>query len=100
MLFRSITYRYNPALSTNSLPNDLASLGIDVSKTVTSDFVVIKSAQNCTANLIDINGKTVQTATCTVGENNMDVSRQAAGLYFLNFTTDQGKTGVCKIIKN
>ena len=46
----TITYRYNPALSTNSLPNDLASLGIDVSKTVTSDFVVIKSAQNCTAN--------------------------------------------------
>lgn len=94
----TITYRYNPSAASVNF-NVVESLGIDVTRNVSSDFVLIHAKKQTNVDLIDSTGKILESKTINVGENKYDVSGKAVGIYFLNFISEDGKSGVCKIIK-
>lgn len=64
----------------------------------TNDFATISLEEEATYSLINIQGRILQQGQFTIGDNTLDVSQYARGLYFINVKTVVGNTTL-KLIK-
>ena len=94
----TFTYRYSPNLSTSSF-NQLANLGIQLKSTVVKNSIDLQVANQSQAVIYDLNGKTIASQSLVVGDNSIETSKLASGLYLVNLTTLEGKKATVKIIK-
>lgn len=94
----TITYRYNPNLSTNVL-NDIKNAGINVTSTMVKSQIEFDATSNGTVQLYDLNGSLVNSINFISGFNYVDISNLSAAVFIINFTTQEGKKAALKIIK-
>ena len=94
----TFTYRYTPPLSTSTF-NQLANAGIQLKSSVIKNIIDLQVAKQATATIYDLNGKIVVTQSLLLGENSIEASNLASGLYLLNFKTNEGKEVTVKIVK-
>jgi hypothetical protein len=94
----TITYRYDPTLSTTAF-NDLKSNGITLKSTLVDTQIEFEATAGGKAEVYDVNGKLVNNLVYTAGSNSVDVSNLNASVYILSFSTDEGKKASLRIIK-
>lgn len=94
----TITYRYNPTFSTAGF-SSLNTAGIKVVSSLVKSQIEFNASANGTAQLFDLNGRQISNVTFAAGNNNIDVSNLSAAVYILNISTQEGKKGSLKIIK-
>jgi Secretion system C-terminal sorting domain len=94
----TFTYRYTPNLS-NADFNQLATLGIQLKSSVIKNSIDLQVTNQSQANVYDLNGKLVATQSLVAGDNSIEVSKLASGVYLVNITTIEGKKATVKIIK-
>ncbi|MGV9002980.1 T9SS type A sorting domain-containing protein [Flavobacterium sp.] len=94
----TMTYRYNPTLSTQGF-SSLSTAGINVVSSLVNSQIQFNTTTNGSAQLFDLNGRQLSTLNFASGNNSIDVSNLSAAVYILNFTTQEGKSGSLKIIK-
>ena len=94
----TFTYRYSPTLS-NSDFNQLASAGIQLKSTVIKNNVDLKVIKPVVANIYDLNGKLIVNQSLVAGDNSIEASKLASGLYLLSLTNNEGEKVTVKIVK-
>lgn len=94
----TFTYRYTPNLSNTDF-NQLATLGIQLKSTVIKNSIDLHVTNQSQANIYDLNGKLLATQSLVAGDNSIEASKLASGVYLVNLTTIEGKKATVKIIK-
>jgi len=94
----TFTYRYTPNLS-NADFNQLASLGIQLKSTVIKNSINLQVTNQSQAAIYDLNGKLLVAQSLVAGDNSIEASKLASGVYLVNLTTIEGKKATLKIIK-
>ena len=94
----TFTYRYSPNLSNTDF-NQLASAGIQLKSTVIKNNIDLQVTKPVIANIYDLNGKLIVNQSLVAGDNSIEASKLASGLYLLNLTTNEGKKVTVKIVK-
>jgi hypothetical protein len=94
----TFTYRYTPNLSNTDF-NQLATLGIQLKSTLVKNNLELQVTKPVSANIYDVNGKLIVNQSLVTGDNSIEASKLASGLYILSLTTNEGKKATVKIIK-
>ncbi len=93
----TFTYRYDATLGTPTY--DLNAMGIALNNTSITNEIALSATQNVNLSLFDVNGKVVLSKGLLVGNNNVDVSNLATGVYIANFKNKAGQTATVKMVK-
>lgn len=94
----TFTYRYSPNLSNTDF-NQLASAGIQLKSTIIKNNIDLQVTKPVEANVYDLNGKLIVNQSLVAGDNSIEASKLASGVYLVNLTTIEGKKATVKIIK-
>ncbi len=94
----TFTYRYTPNLSNSSF-DLLLNEGIQLKSTVVKNSLELKATKPAIANIYDLNGKLIANHKIVSGDNSMETSNIASGLYLLTITTNEGKNITVKFVK-
>nr|WP_294773755.1 T9SS type A sorting domain-containing protein [uncultured Flavobacterium sp.] len=95
----TMTYRYDPSLSTNDI-HQLETSGVIVKSTLVENELTLDVLTPSQMTLFDITGKLVNQTKLAYGIQTVDVSNLSQGVYVLKFTSAEGKVATQKIIKN
>jgi hypothetical protein len=79
--------------------NQLATLGIQLKSTLVKNNLELQVTKPVSANIYDVNGKLIVNQSLVTGDNSIEASKLASGLYILSLTTNEGKKATVKIIK-
>lgn len=93
-------YRYNPNLSVANLsPDGLKNFGVSMASNSVQNQLEIDIAAPMTVRIFDLNGRILSTQKLAIGQQNLDVAAQSAGLYMIHFTNEAGQNVVAKWMK-
>ncbi len=95
----SFTYKYDSVASVTDF-TALKNLGITLNSTVVNSQLNLTANDAATLSLYSITGQLVKTAAISQGNQSVDVSGVASGVYMATFIMQDGKKGTVKIAKN
>jgi Secretion system C-terminal sorting domain len=91
------TYRYNANLATNSFLT-LQEMGVQLKSNLVSNQLEFSNAAQ--AQIIDANGRIISQEKLEIGTQNIDISLNNSGVYFLKITNNNNQLATIKFIKN
>lgn len=94
----TFTYRYSPTLG-NTIFDQLAALGFTLKSTFIKSVIDLQVTKPTSMNIYELNGKLITTHRLVVGENAVEVSNLATGVYIVDLITYEGTKFTIKIIK-
>ncbi len=94
----TVTYRYDPNLSVDEI-SQLEKSGAIIKSTIVKEELVIDVLKKVTVSIFDINGKSVESAELNYGVHTLNASHWSAGIYIVNFTSEEGTISTKKIVK-
>jgi hypothetical protein len=94
----TVTYRYDPNLSTDDI-NQLQDSGVVIKSTVIDNELTLDVIKDSTMEVFNFDGKVVLTKKLTYGMQTVDTSNLSSGVYIVNFTDTYGNTSTKKVIK-
>lgn len=95
----SFTYKYDTTASVTDF-EALKNMGVTVNRTLVKNQLDITATTNATLNLFTSTGQLVKTISIKEGDQGVDVSSLASGLYVASFITNENKSGSIKIVKD
>jgi len=96
--FVDITYRFDPALSTEEI-TQLQESGVIVKSTVMQNELTLDALKPTSFELFDLNGKMVLKADLKHEVKSFNVSNLPTGMYVLHFTDNFGNRSTQKVMK-
>lgn len=93
----TLTYRYNPELSTKD--NNLTKVGVRNINTAVADVISVDVSESLKLDLFNANGQLVKTTQLQAGQQNIEASSLASGVYIARFTSASNAVGQTKIVK-
>lgn len=96
--FVDITYRFDPALSTEEIAQ-LQTSGVIVKSTVLQNELTLDALKPTSFELFDLNGKVVLKADLKHEVKTFNVAQLPAGMYVLHFTDSYGNRTTQKVMK-
>ncbi|MFM2230354.1 MAG: hypothetical protein RL607_1612 [Bacteroidota bacterium] len=93
-----VTYRYDPALSTEDI-QQLQESGVLIKATTITNELTLDVLKASTVEVFDFHGKLVAKQDLPYGIQTLDTTSWNAGVYILQFTDAYGKRASKKIIK-
>lgn len=93
----NITYIYNSALSTGDF-SSLESMGVTVEKTLVDNTLNIATKTKTSMDIFNVNGQLLRNISID-GNQSVDISALASGVYVLHFATADHKQNNIRIIK-
>lgn len=94
-----ITYRFDPALSTEEIAQ-LEQSGVIVKSTVMQNELTLDALKPASFEMFDLTGKTVLKADLKHEVKSFNVGHLPAGMYVLQFVDDYGNRSSQKVMKN
>jgi hypothetical protein len=94
----TFTYRYVPTASTEDFAA-LEKAGIALESTIITNALKVSAQQNAAVTFYGTNGQVVKNAAITTGEQVIDMSGIATGVYIAKFTTADNKTAQLRVVK-
>lgn len=94
----TFTYRYQPTASAEDFAA-LEKAGIALESTVIGNALKVSAQQNASVTFYGTNGQVIKKAALTTGEQLIDMSGIATGVYIARFTTADNKTAQLRVVK-
>ena len=95
----SFHYRYDANAADSNNFEALKNLGLNIKNTVINTVLEVEAQQNATLEVYNMNGQTVSNSKITTGNQLIDFSALATGIYNIHFTTEDNRTATIKVIK-
>lgn len=96
----NFVYRFDPNLFSTTGFDALQNLGITLNSTRINDMLSFDSQVNGNLSIVSVTGQEVIRTSFSEGNQNINTTSLASGLYIAQFKTNTGETGTIKIIKN
>ncbi|WP_318642392.1 T9SS type A sorting domain-containing protein [Flavobacterium ardleyense] len=97
-VLKNFSFKYSPTLAVSK--NDLASVGVVLNNTIATSSLQVSAENQTQMSIIDINGKVVGQQTLNSGNNSVNTSSFATGIYMASFTNENGQKATVKFVKN